>query len=38
LKINHRLLFRSPQRYPRGYWRVEWWDRAEGPMLNPNVQ
>jgi hypothetical protein len=38
LKINHRLLFRSAQRYSSGYKRIEWWDRAEGPMPNPDVQ
>jgi uncharacterized protein len=33
-----KALFRSAQRYPGEYKRVEWWDRAEGPMPNPDVQ
>ena len=31
-------LFASAQRHPAGYKRIEWWDRAEGPMPNPDVQ
>ncbi|MBI3529461.1 MAG: thioredoxin domain-containing protein [Betaproteobacteria bacterium] len=31
-------LFASAQGHPDGYKRIEWWDRAEGPMPNPDVQ
>jgi hypothetical protein len=31
-------LFRAALRYPSGYRRVEWWDRAEGPLPNPDVE
>ncbi len=31
-------LFVKAQAHPEGYKRVEWWDRAEGPMPNPDVQ
>ena len=31
-------LFASAQGHPEGYKRVEWWDRTEGPMPNPDVQ
>jgi len=24
--------------YPAGYLRVDWWDRAEGPLPNPDVK
>ncbi|HEV8646637.1 MAG TPA: DUF255 domain-containing protein [Burkholderiales bacterium] len=33
-----KALFHSAQRYPGGYKRIEWWDRAEGPMPNSDVQ
>jgi len=33
-----KALFRSALRFPAGYKRVEWWDRDEGPMPNPDVQ
>ncbi len=33
-----KALFRSAQRYAGTYKRVEWWDRAEGPMPNADVQ
>ncbi|MBV8062219.1 MAG: hypothetical protein JOY51_01415, partial [Nevskia sp.] len=25
-------------RYPSNYLRVDWWDRAEGPLPNPDIQ
>ena len=31
-------LFAKAQGHPEGYKRVEWWDRTEGPMPNPDVQ
>lgn len=31
-------LFAEALKYPRAYKRTEWWDRAEGPMPNPDVQ
>jgi len=31
-------LFRTAMRYPGGYKRIEWWDKREGPMPNPDVQ
>ena len=31
-------LFASAQGHPEGYKRIEWWDRTEGPMPNPDVQ
>lgn len=31
-------LHREAIRYPALYRRIEWWDRAEGPMPNPDVQ
>ena len=31
-------LFTKAQGHPEGYKRVEWWDRTEGPMPNPDVQ
>ena len=31
-------LFAKAQRHPQGYKRIEWWDRAEGPMPNADVQ
>ncbi len=33
-----RALFNQAQGHPDGYKRIEWWDRAEGPMPNPDVQ
>jgi len=32
------LLFAEALRYPVSYKRVEWWDPAEGPMPNPEVE
>ena len=34
---NARSLFLAALAYPGPYKRVEWWDRAEGPMPNPDV-
>lgn len=31
-------LFATAQGHPESYKRIEWWDRAEGPMPNPDVQ
>ncbi len=31
-------LFKSAIQYPSGYKRIEWWDKKEGPMPNPDVQ
>ncbi len=31
-------MFARAQGHPDGYKRIEWWDRAEGPMPNPDVQ
>lgn len=31
-------LYREALKFPRVYKRPEWWDRAEGPMPNPDVQ
>ena len=31
-------LFAQAQGHPEGYKRIEWWDRSEGPMPNPDVQ
>ena len=31
-------LFQTALQYPSGYKRVEWWDRAEGAMPNPDVE
>ena len=25
------------RRYPTGYYRLEWWDKREGPLPNPDV-
>jgi len=33
-----KALFHTAQRYAGPYKRIEWWDRAEGPMPNPDVQ
>ena len=33
-----RALFAAAQGHPDGYKRIEWWDRAEGAMPNPDVQ
>src|SRR5436190_6131352 len=33
-----RGLFDVAASFPSGYKRVEWWDHAEGPMPNPDVQ
>ena len=30
-------LFRAAQRYPGGYKRIEWWDRAEGPLTHADI-
>jgi uncharacterized protein YyaL (SSP411 family) len=31
-------LHQAALRYPAGYLRVDWWDRAEGPLPNPDVK
>ncbi len=31
-------LYAAALRYPASYRRVEWWDRREGPMPNPDVE
>jgi uncharacterized protein YyaL (SSP411 family) len=31
-------LFQAALRYPSAYRRIEWWDRREGPLPNPDVQ
>ena len=31
-------LFATAQGHPESYKRIEWWDPAEGPMPNPDVQ
>ncbi len=36
--IHARTLFKSAIRYPAGYKRVEWWDKREGPLPNPDVR
>ena len=33
-----RTLFARAQGHPESYKRIEWWDRREGPMPNPDVQ
>ncbi len=33
-----RALYKQALAYPSGYKRVEWWDRAEGPLPNPDVE
>jgi uncharacterized protein YyaL (SSP411 family) len=33
-----RAMFVDAQRAPGGYKRIEWWDRAEGPLPNPDVR
>jgi hypothetical protein len=33
-----REMFAAAQRAPGGYKRIEWWDRAEGGLPNPDVQ
>jgi hypothetical protein len=30
-------LFKSAIKYPSGYKRIEWWDKSEGPLPNPDV-
>ncbi len=30
-------LFAAAKRYPAGYRRLEWWDRDEGPLPNPDI-
>ena len=30
-------LFREARRYPTGYYRLEWWDKQEGALPNPDV-
>ena len=32
------VLFKTALQYASGYKRVEWWDHAEGPMPNPDVE
>lgn len=31
-------LFQAALRYPSNYKRIDWWDKREGPMPNPDVQ
>ena len=33
-----RALFLTAQHQAGGYNRIEWWDRSEGPMPNPDVR
>ncbi|MBY0451006.1 MAG: DUF255 domain-containing protein [Cyanobacteria bacterium] len=33
-----RQLFKAALNYPSTYKRLDWWDKAEGPMPNPDVQ
>jgi hypothetical protein len=33
-----KALYASGLRYPAPYKRIEWWDRSEGPLPNPDVQ
>lgn len=33
-----RALFLAGLRYPAAYKRIEWWDKSEGPMPNPDLQ
>jgi uncharacterized protein YyaL (SSP411 family) len=33
-----RALYSAALRYPVGYKRIDWWDRTEGPLPNPDVQ
>ncbi len=33
-----KALYREALAYPSGYKRVEWWDRSEGPLPNPDVE
>ncbi len=33
-----KALFKTAIEYPSGYKRIEWWDKKEGPMPNPDVQ
>jgi len=32
------ILYKQALTYPGSYRRIEWWDKAEGPMPNPDVQ
>lgn len=32
-----KALFATARAYPAGYYRLEWWDRSEGPLENPDV-
>lgn len=36
--VGAREMFLAAQRAPTGYKRIEWWDRAEGRLPNPDVQ
>ncbi len=36
--VKAQALFNKAVSYPGGYKRIEWWDRREGPMPNPDVQ
>ncbi|MGH8678419.1 MAG: hypothetical protein ACREUQ_08735, partial [Burkholderiales bacterium] len=36
--VQARALFLAAQRYRGGYKRIEWWDRREGAMPNPDIQ
>lgn len=33
-----KALFHAAIQYPGNYKRIEWWDKSEGPLLNPDVQ
>jgi len=33
-----KTLYQQALRYPGSYRRIEWWDKTEGPMPNPDVQ
>jgi hypothetical protein len=35
--LNAKALYQTALRYPSNYRRIEWWDRKEGPLPNPDV-
>lgn len=35
--IEAQALYAEARRYPTGYYRLEWWDKREGPLPNPDV-
>ncbi|MDC0360328.1 hypothetical protein OAN80_00850, partial [Alphaproteobacteria bacterium] len=35
--IEAQALHAEARRYPKGYYRMEWWDKREGPLPNPDV-